>query len=256
MSRKNKENIKILNVDTGFKGTLLEKFLHYTKGANNVSDIIDALSVLNSEYLVKCSLYPTIEDMPEDFKKEVTEFAAYFYENLGESTERARYANWGENDAFLLRLAESIAEYEEDNEAKEIYANMSKGQKNEVNSFTEEIFSTRKDRLLSFTWGFEGSCQLKIARTIPRQFLNELKAEIRKYVIFIIQNKGALVVREYTKGFKVKEYEIYGYRINPFGVWDAISAEEMETLHRTAPTGEKLPLENGITYTSRPRIRS
>ena len=252
---KNKGKDKLKVIETGCNETLLEKFKEHMKEAKSISDIIGILSVLNAEYISKCSFYDDIEDMPDDFKNEIIEFASYFHEKFGESTAQARYENWGENDAFLLRTAESIIEYEDEKKAKEFYDNMTEGQKNEVNSFTEEIFSIRKDRILSFMWGDgdDGSCQLRIPRTIPKYDLDNLKADIKKYVTFIIHNRGALVVREFTKGFNVKEYEIYGYRVNPFGVWNAIKAKEMKKAHCTAPSGKKLPPEKGATYTSRPR---
>ena len=249
MSKKHRGHVK-----ENTKDTFIKKFSSFAGVPIDTRKLIQALGIINAECIALYGIADgDVQNIPEQKQDDILDFATYFIENFGDITESERLANWGEQDAFVLRLASEILSVREEAVYHNIYKDMSKDLRQEVDSLTDHIFNIRKDRVVSFSWG-NGSAQLYLDRAIPRDMLHSVKDHLKSYVTAIIDGHGGVVVREYKKDFYHNTCFLYGFKVNPFGVWDALSAEEMKACHTTGPNGEKLPLEKGVEYTSRPKV--
>lgn len=242
------------NKNISFNGnTFIEKFDNYVGKSNDTHKMVEALSIINAQCIGIYGMADgIIKNIPSNKRNDIVQFAEYFLANYDELTEEARYENWGPEDAFTLRLAGEIDAWQTQTELVKIYTEMSDGQQKEVDTLTDHIFNVRKDREIYMIWD-NGLAHIDLSRAIPRYELNDAKEMLKAYITAVINGYGNIVVREYKRGFDHEGCYMYGFAVNPFGVWEPISKEDMKVIHTYNPDGENMPLEKGVTYTIRPK---
>lgn len=233
--------------------SLLNIFLGHINGAKDVSIVLEGLAMIDAicEQILN-NVDGNISEIPQRQQDEIVEFVDYFNLHYHEDTEELREEVWGNDDALTLQIGNILQESRDAQEASKVYNNMSDAKKQEVDSLTDFLFNIRQDRYMTFCWN-SGVEQMRFNKTISKNELQYCKKLIKQYATYVIDDCGSVVVRTFINGFRSHPIEVFGYRVNPFGVWEALSIKDMENAYLTSPTGERLEQEPGVTCVSRPR---
>ncbi len=228
-------------IDIPEKGTLLQQFTTYLETHKKKSDIIDFLSITNARYLSYS------RNLSEEKKKEVREFADYFYDNFYDLMFPEMMANWGD-DPFILRLAEMLEHEEHVKERKKVIRGASANVRKEAATMADTLFAIREHRCFTLYYNYgedtiTGTFELPM--TIYRTELQDAKEELLYLCTIIVENRGTIV----TRLLKGKQEEIFGIHVMPHGIWRPVSKEELRQASLVTPNGIKLEPEENVTYT-------
>jgi hypothetical protein len=230
-------------------GTILEQFQDYVKDHKKVSDIIGFLSIQNARLL---RFGNDVDNIPADLGTEIVEFVAYFLENYDDVTREARYENWGDQDARIIRAANAIYENNWMKERMEIWNSLPDIQKHEAETLRDTIMDIRADRIISAVDGDGDSWQFEIPHTIYREYLQSYKDTLLLYLAksFLYPGGGIMV-----RLIKRSSTELFGIQVLPIGIWRPLPKEETIDAHTLTLDGERIPPEKGLIYTEIVRER-
>lgn len=230
----------------------LDKFQLYMQKNNSIDDLIAFLQMLDDRYagmLNRVNNDPS--QLTEDERRDIINFAEFFVEEYDEVTLEARYLMWGDADTLTLRLATALYDIEIQQAFDELYEELTDNQKHELDTLADMLLAIRNDRIITFDWEEERE-RIELPAYVPREDFEYTKQMMRQYALYVILNEGTVIVREYADVTHTTG-SIYGFKINPFCVWEPIEAYNLRKMLLTTPSGKVLQPKHGVTYVSKPR---
>jgi hypothetical protein len=204
-----KKTKKILNIE--ITETLLDFFIRNTEADVSIKNIINVLSVLNSNILLH----------PGSKRTEIFDFGNYFIANGYESrTRKAREKEYGQEALVMNRYYEIAAEIER-KEIQEALCELSHSDRYEAMTLTDTVFKIKEENITVTLSIEDGPVEFRYDKS-SKQHYDILKNEFFEYMCYAIKLGTAGVVIRIKK--KPKDW-LLGIKIEG-GIWRPLPVYE------------------------------
>ena len=251
-------NIPNEYIISGKKETIIQRFLRYFGKHKTPNDLVNFLAMLEDE-IVEQEAPDGNYYLSEQIENEILEFTEYFLSEFNDVTQAERYLRWGNEDAFILNLADKLFTEKANREANEALSAFPEPIQKEITSLADTLILSDKNRLIMGTF-YVGDGQLDYEMFSLEAQMDADESSFYKNCIIcmlcrLIQSDGKVSVQEETED----GISIYGYKFwySPIGtiMWVPIDKEELEDENLSTASGQKLDPDEGVTFECRPRER-
>lgn len=229
--------------------TICSRFTAFFAKHKKVSDIIDFLNEADVEVireLGKCGHDP--ERYPKEKQDDLVDFTSYFMDNFEEITASARMKEFGENDAFCLRLGMFFID-KRFVKLREEYLNMvDQCVYDESVTLARQLFYIKKNRVFRFYLpdAPDEPYELSFPEEIPEELVNEAKRSILYTCALMIDNNGWMEGITVTSDIR-PIVNIFEVRANG-GRWIPVPGKEVRDHHTLTKSGIRLEAEDNFRF--------
>ena len=191
MTRENNNIIRIINTKR-----YINEFKKLIKDDDSVENIIDTLSILNAQTLVRGAMANEDEE-----RKSIVSFSEFFMKEYGyrEDILNAIIENWDGEMPRILKIAEAILEEEEFEQCLQEYENMNELKRKKLNILIDFIWNMRYQRDIIAIIGEDDTYDLSLKKNIFREELDRFKNSLIYLVMKVNKFGGTLILNKIDK---------------------------------------------------------
>lgn len=233
MTRENNNIIRIIN-----RKRYINEFKKLIKDDDSVENIIDTLSILNAQTLVRGAMAKEDEE-----RKSIVSFSEFFMKEYGyrEDILNAIIENWGGEMPRILKIAEAILEEEEFEQCLQEYENMNELKRKKLNILIDFIWNMRYQRDILAIIGEDDTYDLSLKKNIFREELEEFKNSLIYLVMKVNKFGGTLILNKIDK----EKMYVCGWMIGGGQIF-TITRQSLRDALEIEEDGKRVPRKNVI----------